>query len=184
MLPLDLGEGLLLRLPGPGDSNALFRAVEENREHLRRWLTWVDAVRQPEDQARFIREGLERYAAGMLVPGLMLYEEEVAGMASLQIFPEEAIAEIGYWVAARFEGRGFVTRAAAALSRLAFEGLAIERLRIRTAVGNARSRAVALRLGFRHAGRIPPEPAAARPFELDVWELTRADWLASGKARS
>ncbi len=174
----------MLRHPQPDDAPVLFAAVREDREHLGRWLTSSGAVRAPKNQARFIREGLGRYVAGTLVPGPMTYEEEVAGMASLQIFPEEATAEIGYRVAARSEGCGFVTRAAAALLRLAFGELATERLRIRTAVGNARSRAVALRPGLRHAGRNPPELAAARAFELDVWELTRLDWLASGKARS
>jgi RimJ/RimL family protein N-acetyltransferase len=56
--------------------------------------------------------------------------------------------EIGYWVRTGFEGRGYVTEAAAALERLAFEQLAARRVEIRMNDRNERSWRVAERLGF------------------------------------
>ena len=61
-------------------------------------------------------------------------------------------AEIGYWLSERFTGRGIVTRGTAALLDHAFGPLELNRVIIRAATTNARSYAVAVRLGFTKEG--------------------------------
>ncbi|HLW59339.1 MAG TPA: GNAT family N-acetyltransferase [bacterium] len=51
--------------------------------------------------------------------------------------------EIGYWIRAAAQGRGYVAEAVRVLVRFAFEALGANRVEIRTGGGNARSRKVA-----------------------------------------
>ncbi|MER7468502.1 GNAT family N-acetyltransferase [Streptomyces sp. NPDC097981] len=60
--------------------------------------------------------------------------------------------EIGYWAAKEHRGRGYMTEAVAAVSRWAFTEVGAVRLEWRAEVGNAGSRAVAEKTGFRFEG--------------------------------
>ena len=61
-------------------------------------------------------------------------------------------AEVGYWLAAEYTGRGLATGAARwAVERL-FTTEGVHRIELQCAVDNAASRAVARRLGFREEG--------------------------------
>jgi ribosomal-protein-serine acetyltransferase len=57
-------------------------------------------------------------------------------------------AEVGYWLAETYEGRGIITAAVRALLGYLFDEVEVNRVMLRAAVGNMRSRAVAERLGF------------------------------------
>jgi RimJ/RimL family protein N-acetyltransferase len=61
-------------------------------------------------------------------------------------------AELGYWTAKEMRGLGYTVEAARAVARWAFEGLGVERLEWCAEAGNAGSRAVALKAGFRMEG--------------------------------
>ncbi|MFD3542821.1 GNAT family N-acetyltransferase [Streptomyces sp. NPDC058662] len=60
--------------------------------------------------------------------------------------------EIGYWAAKEHRGQGFMTEAVIAAARWAFTELGAVRLEWRAEVGNAGSRAVAEKAGFRVEG--------------------------------
>jgi len=73
----------------------------------------------------------------------------VLGMAGLVISVADGLGTIGYWLAESAQGEGLMTAAVAALVEEAFAGRGLNRVEIRAAQGNERSRAVARRLGFR-----------------------------------
>ncbi|WP_031085705.1 GNAT family N-acetyltransferase [Streptomyces sp. NRRL WC-3549] len=60
--------------------------------------------------------------------------------------------EIGFWTAREHRGRGLMTEAVLEAARWSFTDLAADRLEWRAEVGNAPSRALALRAGFRMEG--------------------------------
>ncbi|MFF9686061.1 GNAT family N-acetyltransferase [Streptomyces sp. NPDC014623] len=60
--------------------------------------------------------------------------------------------EVGFWTAREHRGTGLTTEAVLAAARWAFTTLAADRLEWRAEIGNAPSRAVALRAGFRMEG--------------------------------
>ncbi|MEV7102753.1 GNAT family N-acetyltransferase [Streptomyces atroolivaceus] len=60
--------------------------------------------------------------------------------------------EVGFWTAKEHRGAGLMTEAVLAAARWAFTALPADRLEWRAEVGNAPSRAVALRAGFRMEG--------------------------------
>ncbi len=60
--------------------------------------------------------------------------------------------EIGFWAVKEHRGQGFMTEAVTAVARWAFTELGAARLEWRAEVGNAASRAVAVKAGFRMEG--------------------------------
>ena len=76
----------------------------------------------------------------------------VGAVGYLPVNHQDRKVELGYWVAERYQGRGIVTRAVRALTDYAFSEMNLNRVEIRAAAGNRRSRAVAERLGFELEG--------------------------------
>lgn len=126
----------------------LHAVLVANLEHLRRWEAWAQGEQTLEGAASYARYSLGEWAAGRAVPAALRYRGEVVGAVGARIDTYAGSADLGYWIDAAHQGRGFVTRAAAVLVRHLHEDRGLVRVEIRTAVGNARSRAVAERLGF------------------------------------
>jgi ribosomal-protein-serine acetyltransferase len=135
------------------DADLLFAVVDANRDHLRRWLPWLDGSTRIEDTRAFLASVVERWRAGRGWVWVVEHASALCGVAGFNwIEPLNRVCEIGYWLDARHQGRGIMTRCVARLVRHAFEDLGLNRVTIPVAVENDRSRAVPERLGFRAEG--------------------------------
>lgn len=176
-LPIDLGDGAVLRRYTLDDLDLLFSAVDENRDRIGTWMPWPEHTRTVEDQ----RVWLERVVAdeeNLDGTGLWL-DDEYAGGVGLSFGPFGVTAEIGYWIRARFEGRGLVTRGARAMTDLAFREHGVHRVVIRAGVDNVRSRAVAERLGFTLEGVARGDGKGAGGFyDMAVYAILEDEWSA------
>ncbi len=61
---------------------------------------------------------------------------------------------MGYWLGAKYEGRGIMTKTCFYLVTYLFEELKLNRIKIRCSEKNVRSRAIPERLGFRLEGKL------------------------------
>ena len=144
---------LVLRPWSPDDAPALKQAIDENLEHLRPWMEW--AMHEP-TPIEGVVERLTRYARDFEEGADWVYAvldgstERVLGVVGVHVRPGPGEREIGYWLRAECEGKGYMSEAVAALARAAFERHGARRVEIRCDPRNARSIAVARRLGFRH----------------------------------
>lgn len=155
MFSLKLGDDLELRLLEERHSDDLFTVVDQNRQHLRQWLPWLDTNASPDDTRSFIKSALDQFAnnAG-LVAGIW-YRNRIAGVIGYNSIDwVNRNAHIGYWIAARYQGKGIVTRACKALIDYAFNELELNRVEIRCATGNMKSCAIPQRLGFAQEGLV------------------------------
>ncbi len=176
--PLD--ETSWVRLLRYEDAEALARAVNQNRTHLRRWLTWVDASRTVEDSRKFIAQTLQMLADGKGLTLSIWAQEELAGLAELRVDTKNDRGGIGYWLAEKFQGRGLVTRTVSLLLDYGFGELGLHRIGIMAATGNVRSRAIPERLGFHHEGTLRGfEKHHDGYFDLEVYSILRGEWKAS-----
>ncbi len=137
------------------DAEELFQLVDSNRERLREWLPWLDGATGAESQREFIRGTLEQESAGLgFVCGNFRKDRIVGVVGYHPIRWANKSVEIGYWLSASAEGRGMMTRCVQVLIDYAFIELGLNRVTIPVAVGNARSRAIPERLGFKSEGVI------------------------------
>jgi ribosomal-protein-serine acetyltransferase len=173
----DLGDGLQIRTFTPDDAEVSFALVEANRDRLHPWMIWEPDTKSPDDTRAFIVRSLasetDLDANGMWVEG------RLAGTIGLRIDPGDATGEIGYWIGSEFEGRGIVTRACRRFFDFAFEGLGLHRMELCAATGNARSRAVAERLGMRQEGILRDGVRTAEGFkDLVIYGILDDEWRA------
>ena len=147
--------GAVIRPIGHADAAELFALVDANRVHLRRWLPWLDGNRSMADTAAFITASLHGYADRKSLTCCIIDQGRIGGICGFNAFNHAIKAGyIGYWIAATSSGKGLVTAACRELERIGFAEYGLNKIEIHAAVGNARSRAVAERLGYRQTGTL------------------------------
>lgn len=174
-LPVDLGDGAVLRRLRMDDLDRIWGAIEAERRRLDPWMMWIEGMRTIEDE----RAWLERVVAdgrSLEGCGVFMGEELVAGVG-LVPDPFGAAGEIGYWIRSELEGRGLVTRAVRALIELGFREMGLHRIVIRAGADNARSRAIPERLGFTEEGVARGAGRSTTGFyDLVVYSLLEDGW--------
>ncbi|MUV37904.1 putative ribosomal N-acetyltransferase YdaF [Lentibacillus sp. JNUCC-1] len=150
-----IDENITLRMFRADEAEALFQLVDGSRTHLRAWLPWVDDITGPEVYNSFIKNTFDQYNNREGLTAGIFYNGELVGVAGFNALDwRNNIAKIGYWLGASWQGRGIVTKVVMRLIDHAFYDLGMNRIDIRAAVGNTKSRAIPERLGFTEEGRI------------------------------
>lgn len=144
LVPLDLA-----------DADELFSLTDANRLYLRRWLPWLDSVRRVDDTRTFIRAAQAQAARNDGVQLALVVDDRIAGVVGHhQVDWRNRSTSLGYWIGESYQGRGLTTAACRALIGRAFESARLNRVEIRCAVGNHRSRGIPVRLGLRREGML------------------------------
>lgn len=153
MFSYQLTEDACMKLLEPRHAEELYALIDRNRPHLREWLNWVDGTQSAADSKSYIQYMLKRYSEGNGLQAGIWFQGSLAGVISFHSIDEAHKATvIGYWLGAEFQGRGLMTKACAAMTRHALTDLGLNRVEIRVATGNEKSRAIPERLGFRAEG--------------------------------
>ena len=148
-------EGLVLRLLEPRHADALFSLVDRNRDHLGSWFPWAELTKTCADSEAFIRESLEQFAREDGFQMGIWLNGDLVGVTGLQYIVHQFRAtEIYYWLGAEYEGRGVMTKACRYLCGYLFTELELNRLEIRCAETNIKSRKIPERLGFTLEGKL------------------------------
>nr|WP_022668945.1 GNAT family N-acetyltransferase [Desulfospira joergensenii] len=139
----------------PSFSEDLFDLTNRNRKHLKEWLPWLDTIMRPEDTKAFIELQLQRFSRQEAIHQTIFYKTEIAGVLGFnKIDNTNKIGHLGYWLGKDFTGNGIMTKCVKDLIELGFEEVELQRIDIRCAVGNMKSRAIPERLSFENEGII------------------------------
>jgi RimJ/RimL family protein N-acetyltransferase len=158
VLPSELrGSRVVLRPYRRDDAEHVFAAIDESRDHLRSWVTWVDNNRTVDDvrdycirsQASWLLRtelvlGIFDAASGRYLGGIELHDPDW----QLRAF------EIGYWLRVSAVGHGYATESTQLLADFALSRLQARRFTLRCSARNDASRRVAERAGFTLEGRL------------------------------
>ncbi len=176
------GERVVVRNYRDEDAQALFDAVEESRVPLKRWMPWVDDVKNVEDrlvyvrkmQARFLTQS-EDFAYGIFDKSTGRY---LGGTGLHRIHWETPSFEIGYWLRASAHGKGYCAEATRLLTIAAFETLGAARVEVHCDRANEKSANVPRRLGFNHEATLHCERRNSEGSLSDalIFALTWSDW--------
>ncbi|SON48472.1 Putative ribosomal N-acetyltransferase YdaF (fragment) [Vibrio tapetis subsp. tapetis] len=112
----------------------------------------------------------------------MIYHDELVGNISFNSIDHNLkVAEIGYWLSEKQQGKGIITRSVSKLINMAFSDLGMDKVQIAAGEGNAPSRAVCERLGMKLEGIITNrENLNGRVINHAIYGLSKSDAVTSG----
>lgn len=156
-----------------------FELIASNQAHLNTWLTWPNKMQSALNVAAFFDRANLSAAAKQSLVLLVLYQQQVCGVISFNEFQtNNHSASVGYWLGEAYQGLGIVGLALAKLLDIGFNDYQLNKIVIRTGVGNVRSEAVARRLGFVFEGIARDnEWLNGRYTDHKVFSLLRREWL-------
>jgi ribosomal-protein-serine acetyltransferase len=152
-IPID--DQTYLKVLEEHDAEQLFILTDSCRTYLREWLPWVDSTKTIDDTIAFIKTSKKKFASNKGMDAGIWFNGQLAGVIGLHSidWPNKKTS-IGYWLGEPFQGRGLMTKSCIAMINYIFNDLQINRVEIRCAVMNSKSRAIPERLGFTNEGTI------------------------------
>lgn len=146
---------LLLEAPSLPDVDAITAACQD--PEIQRRVPIPVPYTRSEAEGYVTAYSASGWASGKSCTWAIRIDGEFAGAISLDGIGS-ARAEIGYWMAPQFRGRGLLTEAAQAVLDFGFasspEGLGLRRIEWRAFAGNIASARVARRVGFQFEGTL------------------------------
>lgn len=132
----------------------MFQYIEQDRARLAAFFPWVELTQTVADCQTYIGDTLEKWERyeqfdfGLYRQADGLY---IGNIGAVRVAWPHERCEIGYWIFSAFEGQGYVSEAVAILETCLFE-MGFNRIEIRCAGHNLRSKAVPERLGYDFEG--------------------------------
>ncbi len=157
---------LLLRGPRPTDTTEFHTAFFESLSVLRPWFSWANFTPTLETSAAFVTASHRGFQEGRQLDWFVFLQEAqiFIGVVSIHgagfgwIDWSHATQLLTYWLRTGYTGQGYMTEAVTAVVEFAFSVATINQLEIHCNIANARSAAVARRLGFVDHKTIPDGP--------------------------
>lgn len=147
-LKINIDQDIRLALLQPEDATALLALINYNEKHLTPMSPRLAGLKL-DGALGMIERNQQRCAAGTDLQLGIYYQGHLAGHVSLRNLKDaEGTAQLGYWVGIEDQGKGIATKAADGLLRYAARKYKLRRAQMEIATDNARSLAVASRLGF------------------------------------
>lgn len=178
MFSYQIDEELQLRLYDQRDAETMHEVIVRNRQYLNKWLPWAGVQQSADDSRAFIRRNLVQYGEDNGFAAGIWYKGELVGGIGFHYWDfHNSKTEIGYWLAEDAQGKGIMTRAVKTLIDYAFNVLKLNRVEIRAATENMKSRAVPERLGFKLDGILRRQSWLHDRFvDHAVYSLLRGEW--------
>ena len=149
----------------------MFDVIERDRKHLEPWLPWLANVTTLHDEELAMQNDALQNARLDTVFTAIVLDNSIVGAAKW--------AEIGYWIDAKHEGRGIVTRCVKKLEQLCFQELDCQRVQITNDVTNIHSRAIPEHLGYTLEGILKQhhvKDAYGTIGDQCIYVLLREEW--------
>jgi len=153
LVSIIIDNNLLLRSYVPEDTQELFIAVNNSRNHLNTWLDWVAKTTKPEHSLQFIQQSLQQlHNQEALALGIFYNYRIIGGIGMHHWEQKTKKAQIGYWIIKEFEGKGFINKCLVKFIDFLFEKIGLNKVEIHFVPANKRSASVAGRLGCKVEG--------------------------------
>ena len=146
------------------DAEERYDIIDKNREFLKKWLGWLDFYHSKQDVIDFTKVCLNNEKNKISLPLAIYYNGKFAGSIELKDLDfRNKKAEIGYWLAKEFTGKGIMIKTT--------------KFMILTATENSASQAITEKLGFTKEGMIKDNECLYGKF-LDnyIYGITKEKW--------
>ena len=176
-----IGERIVLRAYRDDDAADLWHAVDASREHLKRWMPWVNEHNSLAFSRDYVRRTQAKWIAREDLPmGVWRkVDDQFLGATGVHRIDWAIPAmEIGYWLRADAQGHGYMTESVKLITGFAFRHLLAERVTIVCDSKNLRSAGVPPRAGFAHEATMRNErrDTGGNLGDTELFAMTRADF--------
>lgn len=136
-------------------ADQLFKLIDSCRSYIKEWLPSFGGIKSIEDTKSFINIKKQQFASNSGVQAGIWYKGNLVGLIGFNAISwENKFCIICYWLGEGYQGNGIMTRSCKAFVDYAINGLRLNRVEIRCAEKNIRSRAIPERLAFVNEGII------------------------------
>ncbi len=135
------------------DDVAFYVLIEENRDFLGEYLSWVDSVYDQSSTKEYLQKKLQSGLSGAQWFKI-LYQGQVSGLFGIKSIKGNT-AELGYWISSSVQGRGVVSGIIESIMPYLRDHYGVRSVEFRCLEDNLPSIAVAKRFGAQHVKTIP-----------------------------
>lgn len=173
---IQVSPDILLKELAAADAQVIFAIIDTQRAYLGEWLPFVSLTTDVSFTEAFVNAyvGSPRNNPTFTI----WYKGAFAGLIGFKDSDyENEKTEIGYWLSEAFQHKGIVTLACQKLIEFAFDELQMNRIQIKAAEANTKSRSIPERLGFCLEGiERCGEKHANGYFDLCVYSLLKNEY--------
>lgn len=138
-------EDVVLNPLSEKDISDIFNTLNNEREYMRVWLPFVDYTNKVDDTRNFVTSALQREDKHFTIS----YQGKLVGLIGYKETDEaNRKTEIGYWLSQYAQGKGIMAHSVLKLIEYAFDKMDMNRIQIKVAVNNHRSKQIPEKLGF------------------------------------
>jgi len=175
---ITVNESTFLKPLSIDDAEIVFYAIDMNRNHLRKWLPFVDNTKSAKDTLSFVKSIVDDVERRQEIFTIW-YQNEFAGLIGLKdIDYLNRKLELGYWLIEKCTGKGIMTASVERILCFVFEELELNRVQIKCGVGNHSSSAIPKKLSFVFEGiERQGERHTTHYINLEVYSLLKTEWI-------
>lgn len=179
MVSILVDEEIQLRTYTPDDAAELFRCINGSRGHLRPYLSWVDTTTRPEHSLQFIQNAqAQQNNQEAMAMGIFRNQRELIGGIGMHQWDHYLRkAQVGYWIAKDYEGKGIMLRCATRFIDFLFDKLDLNKVEMHLLPQNTRSAALTQKLGAKVEGVLRQSiKVNGRLEDVVVTGILRSEW--------
>lgn len=139
---------LLFRVPIMDDAVMINNAMNDVWHDLQMWMSWAYDEKNTLESTKAYISSIDDQINGGGYPLIGLCRETGKFVVATGLTKTDDKIETGYWVAREFQGRGYASEAANAMTRFGFGAFGLDAMHINHYEGNDKSKHIIQKLGF------------------------------------
>lgn len=175
-----IDENVAVRKFSEDDVQELYLLMMSSREHLKVWLNWFHDSYSIEDVLYYIHHSIDviRRNDGKPTVFAITFQGRIAGTINFHTIDRyNQSASLGYWIGKSYAGKGIMAQTFQFMLKYGFENLSLNRIEVRVAEGNKRSRILPEKNHFTKEGVIrEAEWLHNRYVNHVVYGLLKKEW--------
>ncbi len=176
-------ENIKLELTNRKFAGELFNVIDNNREHLSAFLSWVNNMKTEDDLTQYLSYCESLYKDKKEVSFIIVKDDNAIGRIGLHHLDlQNKIGSIGYWLSKNEEGKGIISKSCFKLLEYGFCEIKLNRIEIKASVKNYKSQAIPIKLNFKKEGILRQAELVNNEFiDLYLFSLLKEEWQTRSK---
>ncbi|MEO9022728.1 MAG: GNAT family protein [Ginsengibacter sp.] len=177
-MDIQISEKIRLELTAVKHVVPLLDVIDNNRDHLSEFLPWVGEMQTAEDLKSYLKNCEMLYRQEKEVSFVIFFNEVLVGRIGLNhLDSQNRMGAIGYWLSKNAQGQGIILRSCKWIINYGFKDLNLQRIELKAAVENVKSRAIPVKLNFKEEGILRhAELVNNRFIDLVLYSILKDEW--------